>query len=70
MSDEWQVEMETRLAFQEQMLNELNDALVQQQKQSDELATLCRYLLTRLRELEGSDSGGDAAVIDEKPPHY
>ena len=69
MSDEWQVDMETRLAFQEHMLAELNDALVQQQKQSEELATLCRYLLTRLRELEGSDGGGDE-VTDEKPPHY
>ena len=69
MSNDWQVDMETRLAFQEQMLTDLNEALVHQQKQYDELSTLCRYLLTRLRELEGSDSGIDAAA-DEKPPHY
>lgn len=68
MSDDWKAEMETRLAFQDQLLADLNDALAQQQKQFDELSVLCRYLLNRVRELEGGDGGED--VADEKPPHY
>ncbi|TNF33024.1 MAG: SlyX family protein [Gammaproteobacteria bacterium] len=68
MTEAWKVDIETRLAFQEQMIAELNDALSAQQKQCEELAVLCRHLLNRLRELESGD-GGDTHV-DERPPHY
>lgn len=62
------VELETRLAFQEQALSELNDAL------ADARMELSRYdaLLARvLEELRASRPGPGADPAEEPPPpHY
>lgn len=60
-------ELEMRTAFQEDALTQLNDALVNQQRQLDEL----RLELKRLREhvlSMQSQEHGEAA--QEVPPHY
>ncbi len=66
-------ELEMRLAFQEETLQQLNTALGDQQLQISRLEDTCRALAERLRSLQGSldelsEDGGGAAV--ERPPHY
>lgn len=60
------IEIETRLAHQEHLLGDLNDALTSQQAQISSLETLCRSLLERLREVLNDSPG----TVDERPPHY
>ncbi len=68
MSEERFIDLETRLAHQDHLLNELNDAVTRQQERITQLEALCRSLVDRVRSIgEGlPDAGGD----DERPPHY
>lgn len=68
MSEERIIELESRLAHQDQMLHELNDVVTDQQAKLMRLEELCRSLVDRVRSLgESLPSGGPA---DERPPHY
>lgn len=69
MSEERIIELETRVAFQEHSLQELNDALCSQQEQIRRLEILCRHLQNQIRDMEGRGDGG-TAVAQERPPHY
>jgi SlyX protein len=68
MSEERFIDLESRLAHQDQLLNELNDVVSSQQAKIMQLDELCKSLITRVRSL------ADAAITtdpgDEKPPHY
>jgi SlyX protein len=65
--DENRIEIETRLIFQEDTIAKLNDALVDQQRQLDEM----RDTVARLIELIERHGEGPAHSIDEeRPPHY
>ena len=68
MSEERFVDLETRLAHQDQMLHELNDVVTDQQAKIMQLEELCRSLIERVRSLGEGLPGGDPA--DERPPHY
>ncbi len=61
-------EVETRIAFQENTLQDLNDVIVQQQKQIDQLTRDLMRVKSLLDNLSASP------VADEKteppPPHY
>ncbi len=62
------IELESRLAHQDHLLQELNDVLTDQQSRLMQLETLCRTLADRLQaigEMMPATSGGD-----EPPPHY
>jgi SlyX protein len=60
------IDIETKMAHQEQLLSELNDALTDQQAQISRLESLCQSLIDRLKSLgERADPSGD-----ERPPHY
>lgn len=66
------VELQTQLAYQEDMLRELNDAMSGQQQ---EILILRRQLeLLKQRQDEqsegGSGAGPGAEPGEEKPPHY
>ena len=61
------VELETRLAYQEATLQVLNEVVTRQQKQIDQLDSLCRQLLERVGPAGGAVRG---TSIDEIPPHY
>lgn len=61
-------EVETRLAFQETTLQELNEVLTSQQQQLSQMQTLVEKLRERVVEL-GSKMQADAA-IEPPPPHY
>lgn len=60
-------DLEVRLAYQEQALNELNAVVTEQQAMIDRLERRCEALRDRLRSL--GEGPGDAAG-DERPPHY
>ena len=68
MSEDRFIDLESRLAHQDQLLNELNDVVTAQQAKIMQLDELCRSLIQRVRSIgdgmsaEGSDN--------ERPPHY
>jgi len=68
MSEERFIDLESRLAHQDQMLNELNDVVTEQQSKIMQLDELCRSLVERVRSLGDAMPAGDAG--DERPPHY
>lgn len=63
------IDLEIRLARQDDLLDTLNTQVYQQQKKIDELEKLCSALASRLREVAISASQRQAP-IDERPPHY
>ncbi len=68
MDEDRIVELETRLAHQDQMLIELNDALAKQQESIMTLEQLCASMAERLRSM--GESQAAAPSDDEPPPHY
>ncbi|PWK49257.1 SlyX family protein [Pleionea mediterranea] len=62
------MDLECKLAFQDDTINILNDTVIAQQKQIDELMHHLQKLqaqMVSLREQQGSDPAGH-----ELPPHY
>ena len=68
MSEERFIDLETRLAHQDQLLHELNDVITAQQAKLMHLEELCRSLIDRVRAVSDGAPEGDPA--DERPPHY
>lgn len=68
MSDERLMEIETRLAYQDQLIAELNDEVTAQQVRIQQLDELCRSLVARIRSL--GDALPDVEPGDQRPPHY
>ena len=62
------IDIETKLAHQEQLLSELNDALTNQQAQIGRLESLCKSLIERFKSL--ADKAGADQATGERPPHY
>jgi SlyX protein len=62
------IEIETKLAHQEHLLSELNEALTDQQAQISGLERLCQSLIERVKSLLDSSSADQAT--DDRPPHY
>jgi SlyX protein len=60
--------LETKLAFQEDALAALNDALVDQQVRLDHLEAMLKLLVEQLR--EQVDGQPPEAAEDPPPPHY
>ncbi len=68
VSDKRFEDLEVRLAYQDQMLAELNDVVTDQQARIMQLEALVEALRERLR---ATGEGAAAATeTDEKPPHY
>ncbi len=62
------IELETKLSFQEDLLEELNSHVITQQTEIDKLATLCNLLKSQYKEIVSSLP--DTSAGDEIPPHY
>lgn len=62
------IDLETRLSYQDEALRSLSDTVARQQKQIDQLGTLCRQLLERLK--SQGEPGEKNTSADEVPPHY
>jgi SlyX protein len=68
MSEERFVDIESKLAHQEQLLMDLNDVVTQQQATLMRLDELSRSLIDRVRSISDDAIVGEAG--DERPPHY
>ncbi len=62
------MELETRLAFQEHALTELNDALAASRKETARNAELLRHALDDLKQSRGDFFADQAS--EPPPPHY
>jgi len=68
MNEERFIDLESRLAHQDQLLHELNDVVTEQQAKIMQLEELCRGLIQRVRSVGDGIPDGDPG--DERPPHY
>lgn len=69
MSDELEkklMDLEMRLSFQEETIDQLNDAIVHQSKTIEVLTKSFKILTQRLASLDAEPSD----VTDQRPPHY
>lgn len=62
------VDLETRLAFQDETINELNEVITDQQQQLDELREEIRLL--NLRVVSIAESTPESNEKEPPPPHY
>ncbi len=68
MSDARLIELETRLAYQEQSIESLSDTVARQQRQLEALEALCRQLIERVQAT--GDGTQRASAVEEVPPHW
>ncbi len=66
------VDLQTRLAFQEQTIEVLDSTIIDQQKQIDALVRELNELKTRVerQEQQGDDEAAPFDPSAERPPHY
>ncbi len=67
MDDDRIVDIEEKLAHQEDTLAALNEALTKQQEQVSRLEAMCRTLADRIRALSEARTKNDDG---DRPPHY
>jgi len=66
------ISIETKIAYQEDTIEQLNDVVCKQQIQIDALELITQQLINRVRDLSESSaqSGETSSAVDERPPHY
>lgn len=69
MNEERLENIETKIAYQEDLIEELNKSVYQQQKELERLKATCESLASHIASLYESANDGKPAV-NEKPPHY
>lgn len=60
--------IETKLAFQEDLIEELNKTIYRQQQMLERLEATCQALARHIASL--AEAAKDGAPAHEKPPHY
>jgi SlyX protein len=69
MNEERLIDLETKISFQEDQIEELNKTVYQQQQKLDQLTEVCKALAGQVRAL--AEAGGDGkGPANERPPHY
>ncbi len=68
MSEDRLIEIESKLAHQDQLMLELNEVVTEQQAKIMQLEQLCTSLVERVRAI-GESAAGDGPQ-DDRPPHY
>ena len=63
-------ELESRLEFQDETIQKLNDEMVQLQRKSFAQEKQLKHLGERLQVLVGNDDGADPNQVEPPPPHY
>ncbi len=63
------IELESKLAFQEDEIEKLSESIIHQQQQIERLEIISKTLAERLRGLADT-AGAEASPEDEVPPHY
>lgn len=72
-NEERLIHLETQLAFQDDLLEQLNQQLIRQDQSIRNLQDQIRILSTRFKELQQAASepvGQQPSLADERPPHY
>ncbi len=62
------INIETKIAYQEDLIEELNKTIYLQQQRLDRLTAVCTSLAEHIESLTAAKEGGMPA--NEKPPHY
>jgi len=68
MNEERLVNIETKLTFQEDLIEELNKTVYQQQQKLDRLETICASLARHITSM--AEGRNDGMPANERPPHY
>ena len=68
MLEERLVKIETKITFQEDLIEELNKLVYLQQKKIERLDSICESLVNHIEALE--EAGSESRPINERPPHY
>ncbi len=68
MIEERIVNIETKISFQEDQIEELNKTVYQQQQKLERLEAICEALARELRAL--AEAGNEGKGGNERPPHY
>lgn len=68
MSEERLENIETKIAYQEDQIEELNKTVYQQQQKLDRLEAICESLARNIRSL--AEEGNEGKPANERPPHY
>ena len=68
MNEDRLVDIETKIAFQENTIKDLSDTVYNQQKQIDTLNETLKHLIDQIEDSSIISSGRN--LKDEKPPHY
>lgn len=65
-------QLESKIAFQDDTIEQLNDALCEQQKQMHQLTVNVRVLTEKLKEVIStkSEQPNHFSADTERPPHY
>ena len=62
------IDIEIKLAYQEHMVESLNQRVYEQQQQIDKLEQMVAALVQHVR--SQAESGGGGGAAHEPPPHY
>ena len=68
MTEERLVNIETKIAFQEDLIEELNKVVYQQQQKLEQMEAVCASLARHMQSL--ADSLHESKPASERPPHY
>jgi SlyX protein len=69
MSEERLENIETKLSFQEDLVEELNKTVYQQQQKIERLEAMCQSLAQHVQSLSAARNDGGMPA-NERPPHY
>lgn len=68
MNEDRIIELEIKQAYQEDLIQALNQVVADQQIQIGKLEETCKLLHDKIKSL--AFAGREPASIDERPPHY
>lgn len=68
MNEDRLIDIEIKIAFQEDLIEELNKTIYQQQQKLDRLEVVCKTLAGHIESLSAAKDNG--MITDERPPHY
>jgi SlyX protein len=68
MIEERLVNIEAKITFQEDQIEELNKTVYQQQQKLDRLGAICESLARHIQSQD--EAGNESKPANERPPHY
>ncbi len=70
MNENRLIDIESKLAHQEMLLEQLNAVITDQQARIDGLNERCDSLLARIRSIGEGGGAASGSPDEERPPHY